>query len=107
MRLFIAEKPSLAKAIFEGLGGNPSTEKKNGYFQHGTDAVTWCFGHMLELCDPEDYDEKYSKWRFGDLPIKTPWPPTYKIRPDAEPQTRIIFSLIEQEDGSAPSRERW
>ena len=72
MRLFIAEKPSLAKAIFEGLGGNPSTEKKNGYFQHGTDAVTWCFGHMLELCDPEDYDEKYSKWRFGDLPIKTP-----------------------------------
>ena len=98
MRLFIAEKPSLAKAIFEGLGGNPSTEKKNGYFQHGTDAVTWCFGHMLELCDPEDYDEKYSKWRFGDLPIKTPWPPTYKIRPDAEPQTRIIFSLIEQAD---------
>jgi DNA topoisomerase IA len=52
MRLFIAEKPSLAKAIFEGLGGNPNTEKKNGYFEHGSDVVTWCYGHMLELYDP-------------------------------------------------------
>ncbi|EAC1914190.1 DNA topoisomerase III, partial [Salmonella enterica] len=51
MRLFIAEKPSLAKAIFEGLGGNPATEKKNGCYEHGTDVVTWCFGHMLELYD--------------------------------------------------------
>lgn len=41
MRLFIAEKPLLAKAIFEGLGGNPTTEKKNGYFEHGSDVVTW------------------------------------------------------------------
>ncbi len=40
MRLFIAEKPSLAKAIFEGLGGNPNTEKENGYFEHGSDVVT-------------------------------------------------------------------
>lgn len=96
MRVFIAEKPSLAKAIFEGLGGNPSTEKKNGYFQHGGDAVTWCFGHMLELYDPEDYDGKYAKWCFSDLPIKTTYPPTYKIKPDAEAQTRIILSLIEQ-----------
>lgn len=35
MRVFIAEKPSLARAIFEGLGGNPDTEKLNGYYQHG------------------------------------------------------------------------
>jgi DNA topoisomerase-3 len=96
MRLFIAEKPSLAKAIFEGLGGNPNTEKKNGYFQHGSDVVTWCFGHMLELYDPEDYDEKYTKWRFGDLPIQTTYPPTYKIKREAEAQTHIILSLIEQ-----------
>ncbi|HDY0773491.1 TPA: DNA topoisomerase III [Escherichia coli] len=96
MRLFIAEKPSLAKAIFEGLGGNPNTEKKNGYFQHGSDVVTWCFGHMLELCDPEDYDDKYTKWRFSDLPIKTTYPPTYKIKREADAQTRIILSLIEQ-----------
>ena len=40
MRLFIAEKPSLAKAIFEGLGGNPNTEKKNGYFYSNSDCFT-------------------------------------------------------------------
>lgn len=96
MRVFIAEKPSLAKAIFEGLGGNPNTEKKNGYFQHGNDAVTWCFGHMLELSDPDDYDDKYRKWRFSDLPIQTTYPPTYKIKRDSEAQTRIILSLIEE-----------
>ena len=96
MRLFIAEKPSLAKAIFEGLGGNPATEKKNGCYEHGTDVVTWCFGHMLELYDPQDYDVKYAAWRFDDLPIKTPWPPKYKIRADAQQQTNIIFSLIEK-----------
>ncbi len=90
MRLFIAEKPSLAKAIFEGLGGNPATEKKNGCYEHGTDVVTWCFGHMLELYDPQDYDVKYATWRFDDLPIKTPWPPKYKIRADAQQQTALL-----------------
>lgn len=96
MRVFIAEKPSLAKAIFEGLGGNPNTEKKNGFFQHGTDVVTWCYGHMLVICDPEDYDDKYVKWAFNDLPMKTTYPPTYKIKPEAEAQTKIILSLIDQ-----------
>lgn len=96
MRLFIAEKPSLAKAIFEGLGGNPNTEKKNGYFEHGSDVVTWCFGHMLELYDPQDYDKKYSVWKFEDLPIKTVYPPKYKIKKESEAQTKIVLSLIEK-----------
>ncbi|MHB9331381.1 DNA topoisomerase 3 [Phytobacter ursingii] len=94
MRLFIAEKPSLAKAIFEGLGGNPNTEKQNGYFQHGHDVVTWCVGHMLELFDPQDYDEKYQKWNFADLPIKTIYPPKLKIKPQTASQTNIVLSLI-------------
>lgn len=99
MRLFIAEKPSLAKAIFEGLGGNPNTEKKNGYFEHGSDVVTWCFGHMLELFDPQDYDPKFAVWRFSDLAeMNTVYPPTYKIKPESEAQTRIILSLIEKAD---------
>lgn len=99
MRVFIAEKPSLAKAIFEGLGGNPNTEKKNGYFEHGSDVVTWCFGHMLELSDPQDYDPKFAVWRFSDLAeMNTVYPPVYKIKPESEAQTRIIFSLIEKAD---------
>ena len=47
MRVFIAEKPSLATAIFKGLGGNPETDKKAGYYEKGSDIVTWCFGHLL------------------------------------------------------------
>ncbi|HHR6406812.1 TPA: DNA topoisomerase III [Providencia alcalifaciens] len=96
MRVFIAEKPSLAKAIFEGLGGNPNTEKKNGYYQHGNDVVTWCVGHMLELNDPQDYDPKYANWRMSDLPIKTFFPPTYKIKEATAAQTKIILALIDQ-----------
>mgnify|MGYP003542351158 CR=1 FL=1 len=45
MRLFIAEKPSVAKAIAEALG---VTSKGDGYIECGTDKITWCFGHMLE-----------------------------------------------------------
>lgn len=99
MRLFIAEKPSLAKAIFEGLGGNPATEKKNGYFEHGNDRVTWCFGHMLAIYDPEDYDaEKYTKWSLDTLPIPSTLPPKYKTKPESASQTNTIFSLIKQSD---------
>lgn len=99
MRLFIAEKPSLAKAIFEGLGGNPSTEKKNGYFEHGNDVVTWCFGHMLEIYDPEDYDaEKYGKWSLSTLPIPSMLPPKYKIKAEAAAQTKIIINLLDKCD---------
>lgn len=94
MRLFIAEKPSLAKAIFEGLGGNPATEKKNGYFEHADDVVTWCFGHMLAINDPQDYDPKYSQWNLSDLPIASYLPPKYKLKPESQAQTKIIISLI-------------
>lgn len=96
MRLFIAEKPSLAKAIFEGLGGNPDTEKKNGYFEHGNDVVTWCFGHMLELFDPEDYEPSLASWKLQDLPIKTFFPPKYKIKSSSAAQTKIILNLIDK-----------
>jgi len=55
MRLFIAEKPDLAKAIVDGLGGG---SRKDGFYDCGNDYVTWCYGHMLQLLDPEDYDPR-------------------------------------------------
>jgi DNA topoisomerase-3 len=94
MRLFIAEKPELAKAIVEGLGGG---RRKEGYYDCGNDWVTWCFGHMLQLLDPEDYDERYATWRMDDLPIAhLPW----RKKPAAgkSAQLRIITQLLKQAD---------
>lgn len=66
MVLVIAEKPSLAKDIAAAL---PGTETKvgNDYYQCGDYAVTWLFGHVLTLKDPEDYDAKYKQWNDLDL----------------------------------------
>ena len=90
MRLFIAEKPDLAKAIVEGLGGG---SRKNGYFDCGKDYVTWCFGHMLQLLDPEDYDEKYAQWNMADLPLQfIPW--RKKPGHDKQEQLGIIIDLL-------------
>lgn len=94
MRLFIAEKPDLAKAIVEGLGGG---SRKDGYYDCGNDYVTWCYGHMLQLLDPEDYDEKYGKWSMEDLPIvHIPW----KKKPgtDKKAQLKIITALLKDAD---------
>jgi len=52
MRLFIAEKPSVAKAI---AGELDITGKGDGYIECGADTVTWCFGHLLEPADPDEY----------------------------------------------------
>ena len=98
MRVFIAEKPSLARAIFEALGGNPNTQKQNGYYQNNSDIVTWCYGHMLELFDPEDYDESLKKWRFSDLPLKTVYPPRLKPKKESEAQLKVILTLIKEAD---------
>lgn len=65
-RVFIAEKPSLARAIAQGLGGG---SRKDGYIDCGADAVTWCFGHLLELADAADYDAAFGPWRKDTLPI--------------------------------------
>ncbi len=59
-RLFIAEKPSLGRAIAAGL---PKPHKNHkGYIETGQgDVVTWCIGHLLEQVEPEAYDSRYKK----------------------------------------------
>ncbi len=94
MRLFIAEKPDLAKAIASGLSGeNKQLPRNCGYIQKGNDIITWAFGHILELCEPHEYDEKYKKWNIEDLPIIIDH---YKYRPiaDKKEQLNIIVKLI-------------
>lgn len=68
MRLFIAEKPSLARAIADVL---PKPHKRgDGFIQCGDDQiVTWCIGHLLEQAEPDAYEPRYARWNLQDLPI--------------------------------------
>lgn len=103
MRLFIAEKPSAAKAIASELG---ITDKGDGFIVCGSDKITWCFGHLLELEEPDAYtsdsvpvSEKTGKklWRIDELPIV---PEKWKIIPkkEAKKQLNIIGKLIKEAD---------
>ena len=91
MRLFIAEKPELARAIANGMDGKQ--EKFDGYIKIGNDIITWAFGHILELCEPEEYDEKYSKWNLADLPFEIN---NFKYKPKekSKAQLKAIIKLI-------------
>ncbi len=101
-RLFIAEKPSVAKAIAAELG---KFSRSDGYLSCGNDLITWCFGHMLELASPDEYtgdDVPRSKagkkrWRVDELPII---PDKWKSHPKegARKQLKILGSLLKRAD---------
>lgn len=90
MRLFIAEKPSLGRAIAESLG---ISSKSQGYITCGPDVVTWCFGHLFELYNPDDYDPSWSSWSI--VPVV---PPSWRMKPrkDCAAQIEIIGGLLRQ-----------
>ena len=103
MKLYIAEKPSVAKAIIAELGVR---EKKDGYVVTKTgDLVSWCFGHLMELADPDTYlgddvpvNKKGKKaWREEDLPI---FPVKWKneVKKDCSKQFRLLGKLLKQCD---------
>lgn len=90
MRLFIAEKPSLARAIAEVLP-HPHV-KKGSYIECGTsDVVAWCAGHILELAAPEEYAAEYKTWSLQHLPIV---PQTWKLSPSAPDLLKTIKLLL-------------
>ena len=60
MRLFLCEKPDIARAIAQALP--TSTNKKDGHFVCGNDVLVWCYGHMLALYDFADYDPRFKQW---------------------------------------------
>ncbi|MDL1822016.1 DNA topoisomerase 3 [Yersinia pestis] len=95
MKLYIAEKPSVANDIAKALGGN--VQKKNGYIEAGEDLVTWCYGHLLKSVEPEDYNPNYKKWVASDLPLQL-YPLRYEpIASNAE-HTQTVIDLIKKAD---------
>ena len=92
MKLFIAEKPSLARAIASGIGVGKNFD---GYISvnDGNEIVTWCYGHILKQLNPDEYAEKYRAWRMEDLPIiPSQW--KLKVKAEAAKQFKIIRELI-------------
>ena len=92
MKLFIAEKPSLARAIASGIGVGKNSD---GYISlnGGKEIVTWCYGHILEQLNPSEYAEKYRAWRMEDSPIiPSQW--KLKVKSEAAKQFKIIRELI-------------
>ncbi|MBR2518436.1 MAG: DNA topoisomerase III [Selenomonadaceae bacterium] len=94
MRLYIAEKPSMARELAACLK-NPVP--RNGYIQTDAGIVTWLFGHVLEQVEPAAYDPKYKFWRTEDLPI-VPKVWQLQVRPDAAKQFDVVKNLIAKAD---------
>ena len=96
MRLYIAEKPSLARAIVDVL---PKPHKKeNGFIRAGNgDCVSWCIGHLLEHVEPDVYDDKYKQWRMEHLPI---FPQKWQLKPKikTKSQLSVLKKLFKQAD---------
>ncbi|MFB9133659.1 DNA topoisomerase III [Vibrio olivae] len=93
-RLFIAEKPSLGRAIAAALPG--PQKKDQGFIRCGNgDVVTWCIGHLLEQVEPDVYDERYKKWNLADLPIV---PQQWQLRPrkSASKQLTVVRKLLKE-----------
>ena len=95
MKLIIAEKPELGRAIAQALHLN--NPEHNGVIASGDYTVIWAYGHLMNLKQPEQYDDKYATWNLSDLPIYfTPW----QLVPSKGKETRLqqIKSLIEKAD---------
>ena len=93
-KLVIAEKHSVAQSLAKVIG---STEKKDGYLEGNGYLVSWCVGHLVELAEPEDYDERYAKWRYEDLPILPDvW--KYKVSAATKKQYQVVENLMNRKD---------
>lgn len=93
-QLVIAEKPSVARSIATVIG---ATEKQNGYWQGGGYLVSWCIGHLVSFAEAGQYDEKYCKWRYEDLPI-LPQPWQFIVPDEKKPQFEIVRALLNRPD---------
>ena len=90
MKVCIAENPSVAREIAEVLG---ATKKMNGYIEGNGYQVTWTFGHLCTLKEPNDYSENWKRWSLASLPMI---PPRFGIKLISNPTYEQQFKTIEE-----------
>ena len=90
MILYIAEKPSLGRAIASAIPGSHKNAEGHIQLANG-DVVSWCIGHLLEQAEPDAYDPAYKKWSLDTLPIL---PQQWQLAP--KPQTRKQLTVLRQ-----------
>ena len=92
--LIITEKPSVAQEFARILG---VSGRNDGYIENSDYVITWCVGHLVEMVYPEEYDEKYKKWRVEDLPF-LPRDYKYNVIPAVSKQYDIVHRMLHRED---------
>jgi DNA topoisomerase III len=94
--LVVAEKPSVARDLAAALPG--AFQNHDSYLESDEYVVTFAVGHLVELADPEEYDERFKKWRMADLPIV---PDDFQLRPrdtKSKKQLKAIHKLVARDD---------
>ena len=94
MDLVIAEKPSIAISIAKVIG---ATKKKDGYYEGNGYRVFWCVGHLIQMANPDSYDEKYAKWNMEDLPI-VPSEYKYEVSKSTKKQFSVLKKLLNDKE---------
>lgn len=90
MKMCIAEKPSVAKEIANIIG---ATTRRNGYIEGNGYWVTWTFGHLCSLQEPNEYTDKWKQWNLGCLPMI---PSKFRIRLIDDEGIKKQFAVIEE-----------
>jgi DNA topoisomerase III len=96
LTLVIAEKPSVGRDLVAVLPG--AFTKHEGYLEGPEHIVTWAVGHLVQLADPDEYDERFKKWRMADLPIV---PDRFKlvVRDErSKKQMNVVKRLLDRDD---------
>jgi len=93
--VFIAEKPSVARQFAQALKLNMKTY--SGYMESQNTIITWCYGHLVTMSYPEEYDEKLKKWAFATLPF-LPETYLYQVMENNKEQFNVVSSLLNRED---------
>jgi DNA topoisomerase-3 len=111
--LIIAEKPSVGRDIATALDGvfqkrtlvdldpkrKKATKDEPTFLESDDNVIAWAVGHLVQLAEPEEYDEKWKKWRMADLPIVPP--NGFKLVPrdaKSKKQLKLVETLLKRDD---------